>query len=588
MSQALLRYEWDTIDWRKLEKNVYKLQNRIYKAVKRGDKKLARSLQRLMLKSVSAKLLAVRKVSQDNRGKKTAGVDGKLALTYKERLEIASEIGGYIKPLPTRRVWIPKPGKKEKRPLGIPAMVDRAQQALFKLGLEPEWEARFEPNSYGFRPGRSAHDAIEAIFNQIRYKSKYVLDADIAGCFDNIDQQYLLNKLDSSTLVRKQVKSWLKSGVVDANVFQTTPKGTPQGGVISPLLANIALHGMEEEIRIQMAHGRKGRYSLAKTPAIIRYADDFVCIHENLEIVQTAQSLIATWLEKVGLEIKPEKTRLCHTLETFEGEHPGFDFLGFTVRQFKVGAHNSGKNTNRTLLGFKTVIKPSKKSTDRHYRTLRDAVRVLRGAPQKAVIRTLNPMVRGWANYYSTVISRKTFERLGDLTHHLLWKWSKFRHPHKGEQWIKRKYFQIHGGNRWRFMDKDGKFLMQHQEHPIRRHTKVKGLKSPFDGDLMYWATRMGRHPEVTPRVARLMKAQKGKCGCCGHYFRNEDIAEVHHVDGDHANNCQKNLKLIHGHCHDQAHSHKEPNQLRSRMKAKDSRPVLKSSQRGDPLAEIN
>lgn len=242
-------YKWKDINWRKAERCVFKLQKQIYKASRRGDVRTVRRLQRLLTKSWTAKCLAVRRVTQDNQGKKTAGVDGIKSLTPKQRLTFVNNLKLGTKVKPTRRVWIPKPGKDEKRPLGIPTMYDRALQGLVKLALEPEWEAKFEPNSYGFRPGRSCHDAIEAIFNAIRYKPKYVLDADIAKCFDKIDHERLLEKLNTYPTLRKQIRAWLKAGVMDGKELFPTSEGTPQGGVISPLLANIALHGMEYRIK---------------------------------------------------------------------------------------------------------------------------------------------------------------------------------------------------------------------------------------------------------------------------------------------------------------------------------------------------
>jgi len=238
----------------------------------------------LLISSRAARALSVRRVTQDNQGKKTAGVDGIKALTPKQRFALINKLLLSNKVKPTRRVWIPKPGTEEKRPLGIPTMHDRALQALIKLGLEPEWEARFEPNSYGFRPGRSCHDAIEAIFNAVKQKSKFVLDADISKCFDRINHDALLKKLNTYPTLRRQIRAWLKAGVMDGNKLFPTPEGTPQGGVISPLLANIALHGMEELIRdlapkfdmkrsnnVQMARRDK-----IKSVSLIRYADDFV------------------------------------------------------------------------------------------------------------------------------------------------------------------------------------------------------------------------------------------------------------------------------------------------------------------------
>lgn len=274
-SQQLM-VEWNSINWRKLERTVYKLQKRIYRASERGDVKAYRQLQKMLMKSWSARALAVRKVTQDNKGKRTAGVDGVKSLTPKQRLNLTGILKWGLKVSPTRRVWISKPGTEEKRPLGIPTINDRALQALVKLALEPEWEARFEPNSYGFRAGRSCQDAIEAIFIAIGQKPKYVLDADISKCFDRINQEALLEKLNTSPTIRRQIRAWLKAGVMDGKQLFSTSEGTPQGGTISPLLANIALHGMEERIK-QYAETLKGsKRDNRRNLSLIRYADDFV------------------------------------------------------------------------------------------------------------------------------------------------------------------------------------------------------------------------------------------------------------------------------------------------------------------------
>lgn len=253
MSQSKIRYEWKKIPWRELEVSVFKLQKRIYQASERNDIKTMHRLQRLLLKSESAKLLAVRRVTQDNLGRRTPGIDGVAKLDQEERARLAESLNLEDKSKPVRRIWIPKPGKTEKRPLGIPTMTDRARQALVKMALEPEWEARFEPNSYGFRPGRSCHDSYGAIFQALKMKTAFVLDADISGCFDNIDHNCLLRKLNTTPKLRRIVKGWLKAGIMEGDVFQTTGRGTPQGGVISPLLANVALHGMEYDTKKTLA-----------------------------------------------------------------------------------------------------------------------------------------------------------------------------------------------------------------------------------------------------------------------------------------------------------------------------------------------
>jgi RNA-directed DNA polymerase len=241
-------YEWNTLPWRVIERQVFMLQKLFYQASRRGEVALVHKLQRLLITSWSAKCFAVRRVTQDNRGKKTAGVDGRTALAPKQRLALVESLTLTAEAQPLRRVWIPKPGTTEQRALGIPTIRDRALQALVTLALEPEWEAKFEPNSYGFRPGRSCHDAIEAIFDSIKTKPKYVLDADIAKCFDRISHTALLHKLGTFPRLRRVIRAWLKAGVMDGGTLFPTEEGTPQGGVISPLLANIALHGFETAI----------------------------------------------------------------------------------------------------------------------------------------------------------------------------------------------------------------------------------------------------------------------------------------------------------------------------------------------------
>jgi RNA-directed DNA polymerase len=290
--------EWSTIPWHKLERYIFRLQKRIYRAKQRGDTRAVRGLKRVLKRSKAAKTLAVRQVTQDNRGKRTAGIDGVKNLNPAERLAMASTLTFEGKAAPVRRIWIPKPGKDEKRPLGIPTMMDRARQALAKMALEPEWEAVFEPNSYGFRPGRSCHDAIEQIHIAMR-KEKYILEADIKGCFDNIAHDALLDKINDPEL-RPILKKWLKAGIIDRGVFQETEQGTPQGGVISPLLANIALHGLEEDTREALLASLKkaekpyhrGNQRTKETLQVIRYADDCVVIHKDLDVIQEAEKYI--------------------------------------------------------------------------------------------------------------------------------------------------------------------------------------------------------------------------------------------------------------------------------------------------------
>jgi RNA-directed DNA polymerase len=590
MSKTSLKttVEWNQVNWRKLERKVYKLQKRIYRASQRGDVKAVRKLQKTLMKSWSARALAVRRVTQDNQGKKTAGVDGVKSLTPKQRLSLVVNLKLSSKVAPTRRVWIPKPGTEEKRPLGIPTMNDRALQALVKLALEPEWEARFEPNSYGFRPGRSCHDAIEAIFLSIKQKPKYVLDADIAKCFDRIDHETLIRKLNTFPTIRRQIRAWLKAGVMDGKQLFPTSEGTPQGGVISPLLANIALHGMEERIK-QYAETMTGRKQANRQNlCVIRYADDFVILHEDITVVQRCKEIISEWLQGMGLELKPSKTRLAHTLNQYEQEKPGFDFLGFTIQQFPVGKYHSKQ-------GFKTIITPSKQKQKVHYDQIASVIKTHKAAPQAALISRLNPIIRGWANYYATVVSKVAYTDIDNLTYQKLRAWAKRRHPKKSGKWVANKYWQSINGNNWVFATRNGKTiirLLNHADTSIMRHVKVKGESSTYDGNLVYWSSRMGKNPEMPTRVAKLLKVQKGKCAHCGLHFREEDVIEVDHIipKSKGGRDEYKNLQLLHRHCHDEKtrfdgslRGTRDKSQvIEEPDEVKVSRPVLKTSRKGD------
>jgi RNA-directed DNA polymerase len=543
MTPALKPSEaWKTIPWKKYQRNVFRLQKRIYRAKQRGDVRTVHNLQRLLLRSRSARFLAVRRVSQDNRGKKTPGVDGVASLTYKQRLRYTHLLRNLNRAAdPVRRTYLQKPDSPDKRPLGIPTMLQRAYQALTKLALEPEWEAVFEPNSYGFRPGRSPHDAIEAVFNFIRLKPKYVLKADIEKCFDKINHQALLDKLCTIRPIANLVQGWLKAGIVDQGQTLFPQEGVPQGGVISPLLMNGALHGLEEDIL--------KAYPKRHKPAVIRFADDVVILHHDLDQLHQVKGLAERWLSRVELQLNPNKTHIAHTLNNHEGR-VGFDFLGFNVRQ-----HHVGRYKTRTYQGdvdFKTLIRPAKKAIKRHLAHLKQLIRDYRGSSQAGLIGKLNPIIRGWANYYRTCSAKITFNRMSAQLYHKLRRWAAFRHPRKWPKWCYRRYWKRLDGL-IRFTDGEH-YLFQYEHTKIRRHTKIKGHKSPFDGDWLYWAQRLQRHPLKPLRVVKLLKWQRGKCECCGLPFSTEDVLEVHHINGNHSDNRYVNLSLLHGHCHDSVH----------------------------------
>jgi RNA-directed DNA polymerase len=546
-------YEWKALPWRKLQRAVFKLQTRIYRAMQRGDTRTVHRLQRLMTTSRSAKLLAVRRVTQDNRGKRTAGVDGVKALTPRQRLTLATTLHLAHKPRPTRRVWIPKPGSTERRPLGIPVMRDRAAQALLKLALEPEWEAKFEPNSYGFRPGRSVHDAIAAIFHSCKQQTKYVLDADIAKCFDRIDHTALLRKLGTTPRFRRVIRGWLQAGVLDGPTLFPTEAGTPQGGVISPLLANIALHGLETLLSVSHTGAARPWQRQGGPPRVVRYADDFLILHPRREVLATAHAKAMTWLAELGLELKPSKTRVVHTLTDHEGHRPGFDFLGFTVRHFPAGRARSTRDALGRPRGYVLQITPSKAAERQHGRALGALIRQDRTAPQAGLIAHLNPVIRGWSRYYATVISSEILSRQDHLLYLKLRRWAMRRHPTKMGTWISSRYWRAGYAGAWTFTTADGVKLAYHRMTPIRRHVKVRDRRSPFDGDWSYWASRLGSHPDLRPAVARLLKRQRGTCRWCGLRFTMEDLLEIDHIVPLAAGGTRRaeNLQLLHGHCHD-------------------------------------
>lgn len=326
------------------------------------------------------------------------------------------------------------------------------------------------------------------------------------------------------------------------------------GGVLSPLLANIALHGLERSIRttFPQRYGRNAR----SAPTVVRYADDFVVLHPDRSVIEQIQQHIATWLQGMGLELKPSKTRIAHTLNPHNGQ-VGFDFLGFLVRQFPVGKTHSGTYVDRAqqthLLGFKTIIRPNRTAVKRHSLALRAIIHQHKMAPQAALIDRLNPVIRGWTRYYATVCSKATFATLEHLTFLKLRRWAKRRHPRKPWYWVARKYWRLDQGH-WHFAVKDGIWLYRHTQMPIRRHIKVQGVRSPYDGDWAYWARRLGKHPDMPMSITKLLQRQHGKCAWCGLSFHEEDVLERDHVIpiALGGRNQYANWQLLHRHCHDQ------------------------------------
>lgn len=534
---------WQEVEWQSVTESVQQLRQRIYVASEKGNLKTVSRLQKLMLRSRANWLLSIRRVTQINEGRRTPGVDQEIVTTPEQRLQLFYwlediKINDWNPP-PVQRAEIPKTNGK-KRPLGIPTIKDRVIQAIVKNALEPFWEARFETTSYGFRPGRSAHDAIVDIHRTLSGfggkggKMQWILDADIKGAFDNIDHDHLLQTIGNFP-GRKVIKKWLEAGVMVGQRFRPSTSGTPQGGIISPLLANIALHGMEEVIGVK----RQFRPSEPKKPRriskvkVVKYADDFVVIAETKDSANDAWQKLADWLEERGLEMSVEKTSIVHIDQ-------GFDFLGFTIKRL----NSKGRQVIHTF--------PSKKSIAQFKDKMRDIFGPRTNYRPITAITTANPYIRGWANYFKIGTSKATFNSLDHYLWHRIWRYALRRHPQKSKNWIYHRYYKASPGQKWIFYDQaTGINLIRMARLPIERHIMVKYKTSPDDPALAeYWAKRQVKSKYLPGEKRKLWRKQEGICPECGGWLDTGEQLEVHHTKGC-GYEALKYKQLLHHTCHD-------------------------------------
>lgn len=529
-----LAHQWKSVDWKKAEMEVNRLQARIAKATHEKKWNTVKRLQYLLTHSYYAKVVAVRKVTT-NKGKNTAGVDKELWNTPAAKMYGALTLTnkGY-KAKPLRRVYIEKPGKKKKRPLGIPCMYDRAMQALYALALDPVSETTADMKSFGFRKGRCTQDACEHIFTALSRdcSPQWVLEGDIKGCFDHISHDWLIKHIPMDKSVLKQ---FLKAGFVFRDELFPTDEGTPQGGVISPILANMTLDGLQDALIEHFSTNGRGNVchhvQSRNKVNLVRYADDFIVTAATREIAEAAKETIRNFLRVRGLELSEEKTVITHIDD-------GFDMLGWTFRKFK----------------GKLIIKPSKKSIKAFSANLSETI-LRRGKawPQDLLISKLNQQIRGWANYHQSVCAKDAFSHMDYVLYELLWRWAKRRHPKKNHGWISRNYWHSKESRNWVFSTEDVQ-LISLSYIPIIRHTKVRMDANPYF-DTQYFADRKFQRgmKRLSGRFKQVWKNQKGCCYHCGLPMDITDEREIFFKIPKSMGGRDevRNMAYVHKHCQD-------------------------------------